>query len=455
MGKTSGDQPATSKAAHPGPGHPDKPKDRARKAAFALSQDPVLGEAQRGTRQAHAHAGGTDPSEAAAWNGAGHEAPGGAVGEAGRAGSGQPAYEDLGTLPETYNEDRVFLTARDPRWLYSYWDVDFSRHPAVLHRFKVQQFFLRLTTGAGFLEGTVEIKPEARNWYLPVQHPGTEYFAELGYYDGEGRWMGITKSGGACTPPETLAEEGGAQFATVPSRLSFERLRELVEGQLEEGESLLSAVARITGLGAGAVPGWTDAQRSLLAALLGESLVDRMGLGSEEIDQLLRRQLLEKLQSESSSELAARLAETLKPESAFSSGAFASWAAAAFGGEKLPGGPSSWGFGSSWSAQPFSVRRDRKFFLHVNAEIIFYGGTDPDATVWIDGREVRLQPDGTFRYHFLLPDGDHALPIVARSPDGVEERSATLSFVRGTQRRGEVGATGQPPELEPLIGRKS
>ena len=75
--------------------------------------------------------------------------------------------------------------------------------------------------------------------------------------------------------------------------------------------------------------------------------------------------------------------------------------------------------------------------------------------MWIDGQEIKLQPDGTFRYHFRLPDGDWGIPIVARSPDGVEQRSATLTFVRGTSRAGEVANTAQPPELpaEPM-GRK-
>jgi hypothetical protein len=36
----------------------------------------------------------------------------------------------------------------------------------------------------------------------------------------------------------------------------------------------------------------------------------------------------------------------------------------------------------------------------------------------------------------------------------VEQRSATLSFQRGTARIGEVGSTGQPAELSPLIGKK-
>ena len=188
-----------------------------------------------------------------------------------------------------------------------------------------------------------------------------------------------------------------------------------------EGESLhRRALARIAGEGqiefrAGQAPTWSDEQKRLLALLLGNTLIEKIGLGSEEIDQLLRKQLQEKLHSESASGLslgAAGLLESLAP------------------------GPHSLfsGIGASWSAQPFSVRRERGFYMHVNAEIIFYGGTHPDATVWIDGKEIKLSPDGSFRYHYTLPDGDFAIPIIARSPDKVEQRTATLSFVRGTSR---------------------
>src|SRR5208337_4717529 len=40
------------------------------------------------------------------------------------------------------------------------------------------------------------------------------------------------------------------------------------------------------------------------------------------------------------------------------------------------------GIGASWSGQPFS-QPERNFFMHVNAEVIFYGGTDPQAKVTI------------------------------------------------------------------------
>jgi hypothetical protein len=111
------------------------------------------------------------------------------------------------------------------------------------------------------------------------------------------------------------------------------------------------------------------------------------------------------------------------------------------------------GIGASWSGQLFSLPQ-REFFMHVNAEVIFYGGTDPQAKVTIAGRPVQLQPDGTFRYHFKFPDNEFEIPIIAVSPDGVETRSATLTFQRDTARYGDVGATAQPEHLGVPMGER-
>jgi hypothetical protein len=352
--------------------------------------------------------------------------------------SSTPAYEDLGSLPATYDEDTLFLVARDPRWLFAYWDFDWSKFSASKMRYGYAQFFLKISRKTGEQETMVEINPEARNWYVPVNHPDTTYYSEIGYFDQEGAWRGIVKSTTAHTPADGLAPEAqNDDFATVPAHLSFERLLELVRERMTDGETLIAALARIAGEGriefrGGQSPTWSDDQRRLLATLLGEKLVDRVGMGSAEIDQLLRKQLQEKLGSESASGLSLRLLGELGPttQSLFSA------------------------IGASWSAQPFSVRAERGFYMHVNAEIIFYGGTHPDARVTVGGKPIQLAPDGSFRYHFTLPDGDFEIPVVATSPDKVEQRSATLSFKRGTSRTGDVGATSQPKELDPLIGRR-
>ena len=70
--------------------------------------------------------------------------------------------------------------------------------------------------------------------------------------------------------------------------------------------------------------------------------------------------------------------------------------------------------------------------------------------VTIDGKPVELAPDGSFRFHFVFPDGNYGIPIIATSPDGVETRSATLRFERGTARTGDVGQTAQPPLAGPM-----
>jgi len=145
-----------------------------------------------------------------------------------------------------------------------------------------------------------------------------------------------------------------------------------------------------------------------------------------------------------------------------SSEQLSSWNLASWSG--LEFGPSSWnelvsesslfsGIGASWSAQPFGYP-EREFFMHVNAEVIFYGGTHPQAKVTIDGRPIQLQPDGTFRYHFKLPDNQFEIPIVAVSPDSVETRSATLYLQRGTTRYGDVGSTSQPDYLTDPMGAR-
>jgi hypothetical protein len=125
-------------------------------------------------------------------------------------------------------------------------------------------------------------------------------------------------------------------------------------------------------------------------------------------------------------------------------------------------GPSSWSelisesslfsaVGASWGGESFALTQ-REFFMHVNAEVIFYGGTHPEAKVTVAGKPIQLQPDGTFRYHFIFPDQDFEIPIVAVSPDGKETRSAVLFFRRETTRQGDVGHTAQPPYLAEPMG---
>src|SRR6202795_2356497 len=57
-------------------------------------------------------------------------------------------FEDLGALPSGYGE--MFLIARDPHWLFTYWDFDYSKFPAT------RKLFIEVNR-SGELESTVEI----------------------------------------------------------------------------------------------------------------------------------------------------------------------------------------------------------------------------------------------------------------------------------------------------------
>lgn len=85
------------------------------------------------------------------------------------------------------------------------------------------------------------------------------------------------------------------------------------------------------------------------------------------------------------------------------------------------------------------VARKRDFFFEVDAELIVYGRTEDNAQVTLQGKPVQLRPDGTFTVRFSMPNCRQVLPAVARSVDGVEERTIVLAIERNTK------------SMEPLI----
>lgn len=76
---------------------------------------------------------------------------------------------------------------------------------------------------------------------------------------------------------------------------------------------------------------------------------------------------------------------------------------------------------------------DHALKFEVDTELIVHGVTHPDAHVTLRGEPVRLRSDGTFAVRFSLPNRRHVLPVVASSPDGVEQRTIVLAVDRNTK----------------------
>lgn len=80
-----------------------------------------------------------------------------------------------------------------------------------------------------------------------------------------------------------------------------------------------------------------------------------------------------------------------------------------------------------------SLGRKCDFDFDVDAEMIVYGVTKPNAHVTLAGTPIKLQADGSFSARLSMPDRRQVLPVVASSPDGVEQRTVVLAVERNTK----------------------
>jgi len=335
--------------------------------------------------------------------------------------------EESQSLPESYGTQRLILTARDPHWLYAHWDLTQEQQRKYNELSESGHLVLRVfqneVSGQAFTE--IPLHRESRNWFVHVGAAGAKFVGVLGYYEKKNnRWTPISTSEATVTPPDSMSEDTSFWSETLPADLQFEKLVALVREAVKENVPLIEAIQQLRSTGHKGLPSrkeisaetWTPEQEHALGEIVSMDSVRRVWMGSLEITELIRRNL----QREISSMGVAQFSQL-----------------------------SSWSGAVSSLASPFGGLPSKKeFWFNVNAELIIYGATEPDAHVTIGGRQIRLRPDGTFSFRFALPDGNYELPAVAQSADGTDTRSAELEFKRSTQYRGDVGHHPQDPKLK-------
>ncbi|MEO8428368.1 MAG: DUF4912 domain-containing protein [Verrucomicrobiota bacterium] len=415
-----------------------------------------------------------------------------------------PAYtpplqpvEQSGELPEAYGTQRLFLIARDPHWLYAHWDLtrEHLRQYNALSadRHLVLRVYVNSVSEQPLTE--IHVHPESRNWFVYVEHGGAKYLAELGYYERNSRkWITISKSKATLTPADTLSPDTTARFATIPFEDSLQKLTETAnasvgtrvllteaikqpyvsddpqratatfpptqsvpaaeEAGVPTGESSPDTTARFAVTPSEAsieefvgiikafvgtnipvealeelpvsdsprpahnspVPGDSSAPHEEdFGQLAAGDRAPRAGVEPSEVTELVWRKLIAKILPAA----AAEFSFPTSPPSAFSNVS---------------------------SPVPIAERKT-DFWFNVNAELVVYGATEPDASVTIGGRMIKLRPDGSFSYRFALPDGAYELPVAAVSANQIDGRAAELSFQRRTEYRGNVSAHPEDPSL--------
>jgi uncharacterized protein len=308
--------------------------------------------------------------------------------------------QDLGELPDGYGESRIMLMPRDPQWAYAYWDVP-NDHKEELRRQGGQQLAIRIydVTDVNLDHQAPHSVQEylcdemAREWYLPIPLSDRDYVADIGYRCADGRWLVLARSATVSIPPVYPSDWIEDAFITVNWDDDL------------KGKTLYTLVppAKKQALGA-------DAAQS-------DRLYDAVfGMTKDTESMRMAGSLFGSMQQ--------------TPEAAVSSYVFPSgagmWAVPTASGQNMSGA----GFSGDLAAP-----RPRQFWLVADAELIVYGATEPDATVTIGDRQIKLNSDGTFRFQMSFQDGVIDYPIKAVAIDGEQTRSIHMNFERETPSR--------------------
>ncbi|MGB3496285.1 MAG: DUF4912 domain-containing protein [Elainellaceae cyanobacterium] len=327
--------------------------------------------------------------------------------------------EGLEKLPEGYGESRIVLLPRDPQWAYVYWDLP-NAHKEELRRQGGSRLALRfydvtdikLDSQRPHSVQQYECDELAREWYLPIPVSDRDYAVEIGYLATDGRWLVLATSAPVRIPPVYPSDWVEDQFVAVEwdDDLRGKTVLELVPPEQRMAAEANPIYDQVFGMA-----------QSMEAQRVAGSLFGSM------------HQV---------------------PEQAVSSYVFPSgmgmWSASGAGmmamgsgvgmgagmGLNMSGigmsGIGMSGIGMGASMPPI---KPRQFWLVADAELIVYGATEPDATVTIGGRPIKLNPDGTFRFQMSFQDGLIDFPIMAVAADGEQNRAIHMKFERETPER--------------------
>lgn len=91
------------------------------------------------------------------------------------------------------------------------------------------------------------------------------------------------------------------------------------------------------------------------------------------------------------------------------------------------------------------LKRSRQFHFDVDAELIVFGSTHPDAHVTIGTEPVKVRNDGTFSIRLPFPDRRQVLPATAKSRDGVDEQTVVIAVERNTKVMEPLSMDGEEP----------
>ncbi|MCM8786655.1 MAG: DUF4912 domain-containing protein [Candidatus Omnitrophica bacterium] len=343
---------------------------------------------------------------------------------------------DTYDLPASYNQTYLTLIARDPFWIFAYWEITEDTLNQLKQKvnskldngvFVIRMYDVTLIDFNGYNANRtfdIEIDPKANNWYINLWNDNATYCADLGFRLFNGMFFQLARSNFVTTPRFWLSNRKDEIWMEVKDNkikpfvnVEVSAREELKSKKVasEEVKNPIHTENRIKRMRLSEAD--VKAYYSKLSPFLQELIAQRLarytaslryhkrGKREQKISLYNRGQILEAFPSDYVRKL------------------FLGSSAEIFGG-------ASEAIFSGASEQKQIGEQKRKFFFEIWTELIVYGRTEPTATVLFNNKKIQLNSDGTFRMQFALPDGKIPLEFIATSEDGIQKREISTEIER-------------------------
>jgi len=339
-------------------------------------------------------------------------------------------------LPSYNAVSRITLIAKDPFWIYAYWEMAESSIEDVKRqlggnldatRFVVRMYDVTYKDFNGFNANhwfDIEVGRHSSNWYINLWNDNASYCGEIGILHHSGRFFPMARSNYVHTPRSSASN----RFEEIWMDLA-EELKDH-PAAVGRGQACLSPTGRAVEYdtaGRISYPSISRKRRVYLAEADLRAYYFRLSPLLREImfSRISRKRFYRYMYSRMSGrEWRDALYFRRLHGSKFGRKMLLGASEFMFlgGSENMPQGASEF-------VQP---GKSRKFFFDIGAELIVYGRTESDAEVKLGDKKVDLRPDGTFSMRFALPDGKIGLPFTATSKDKAETRKIETTVERNT-----------------------
>lgn len=120
-------------------------------------------------------------------------------------------------IPSGYDDNRIVLLARDPNWLYAYWEISSATKSNFIREFNQDLWeksvpVLKVTNVSKNASFNIRINDFSNSWYINVEDSNSLYTAELGRVVSEQFFINLASSNYVVTPGNAVSSNTTAYF---------------------------------------------------------------------------------------------------------------------------------------------------------------------------------------------------------------------------------------------------